>query len=244
MSGHSKWSQIKRQKGSSDLKRGLTFTKLANAISISVREGNDNVDPETNFRLRLLVDKAKQANMPKDNILRAIERGKKGSGNGSMFEEIMYEGYGPNGIAFLIQAATDNKTRTTQEVKNIFEKSGGNLSSPGSVIFLFKKIGLIKINNSKKTDEIMMIAIDLGIEDIEKNNDFIFIYTKCDLLLQIKKLLEQKGIEITEAEEIMKPINPIKIDSLDLLQKIIFLMEKFENNNDIQKVYTNVNIQN
>ena len=241
MSGHSKWSQIKRQKGSCDLRRGQIFTKLANAISIAVRQEKGNTNPETNFHLRLLIDKAKQANMPKDNISRAIERGKKNGGEENLLEEVLYEGYSKNGIAIIVQSTTDNRSRITQEIKNIFDKTGGNLSTPGSVSFLFKKIGLIRVKSKLlSADEIMLIAIDIGALDVETDEKSVFIYTKSQSLGNIKKTLEEKGIEIEESEETMEPISPIIINNKKDMEIILSLIDRFKNHEDVQKVYTNI----
>lgn len=242
MSGHSKWSKIKHQKAIGDVSKGLIFTKIANAITIAVREHGGNVDPETNFRLRLLIDKAKSANIPKDNINRAIERGS-GKGAGNQIEEIIYEGYGPGGIAILIEAVTDNRARTTSEIKNIFDKSGGKLGEPGSVVFLFNPLGLITTQKtSQNIDEIMMLAIDNGATDVEEDDNKALIYTKQEQLMEIKKTLEEKGIPVESAEEILEPFTTIRLIQKEDTDAVISLIDKFEQRDDVQKVYSNFDV--
>lgn len=243
MSGHSKWSTIKHQKESNDLKRGQIFTKLANAITIAVRKGKGNSDPESNFYLRLAMDKAKAANVPKENIERAIKRGTRiGETN---LEEAIYEGYGPGGIAIIVEAATDNKARTTSEIKNLFDKAGGKVSSPGSVSFLFKPVGIITINlNGKNSDEIALTAIDFGAIDIEKEDEKLIVYTEREDLLKIKSALENKGIEIENSEENKIPTSTVEIKSKEETDKILLLMDKLENYDDTQKVCSNFVIPN
>src|SRR5579883_2068871 len=170
MSGHSKWATIKRQKGANDAKRGVLFTKLSNAISVAVRQGGGVADPTQNFRLRLAVDAARNANMPKENIERAISRA---SGkDAKAFEEVVYEGFGPGGISVIIEAATDNKNRTTPEVKSIMEKNGGTMGQMGSVAYQFQLIGRITLQKGEKSlDDIFMEAAELGAQDVEEGED-------------------------------------------------------------------------
>src|SRR5579859_1825548 len=174
MSGHSKWATIKRQKGANDAKRGVLFTKLSNAISVAVRQGGGVADPNQNFKLRLAVDSARTANMPKENIERAIERvaGK----DGKVFDEVVYEGFGPGGVSVIVEAATDNKNRTTPEIKSLFEKNGGTLGQMGSVAYQFQLMGKITLQKREKTlDEIFMEAAELGARDVEETENEIYI---------------------------------------------------------------------
>ena len=174
MSGHSKWAQIKRQKGINDQKRGKTFTKLGNAITISVRQGAGVGDPNQNFRLRLAIDAARAANMPKENIERAIERAK-GAKAGDL-EEVIYEGFAPGGVSVIIEAATDNSMRTTSEIKSIFNKAGASFGQPGSVAYQFKHVGQVIIKKGTKSfDDIFALALDSGAEDLEEAGDEVFI---------------------------------------------------------------------
>lgn len=245
MSGHSKWAQIKRQKGAADIKRGQTFTKIANAITIAVREGGGIGDPDSNFRLRLAIDKARSANMPKENIQRAIDRGKgpsTGSGSSSL-EEVVYEGFGPAGVAVMVETVTDNKQRTASEIKNIFDKSGGTLASLGAVSYQFAQKGLITVaKNGKTLDDIFMLAAEAGAEDVEEAGSEVLIYTKPDELSKIKESLAAEGLSIIEAELTRKAVTTVPISNREMAQKALSFMEKLEGLDDVQKVYANFDI--
>ncbi|MGB9637433.1 MAG: YebC/PmpR family DNA-binding transcriptional regulator, partial [Microgenomates group bacterium] len=185
MSGHSKWAKIHRAKEITDQKKGQSFTKLSNAITLAVRE-TGIADPEFNFKLRLAIEKARAANMPKDNIARAIERAQ-GKTEGSALEEIVYEGYGPGGVGFLVVAVTDNRQRTIQEVKNAFDRAGGAVASPGSVAFNFKKVGYLSLKPVSNPEETMLKIMDLGVEDIEDEGEGVLgVYTSAENLMQVK----------------------------------------------------------
>jgi len=238
MSGHSKWSTIKRQKEATDKKRGQAYSKLGKVITIAARNG---ADPETNFKLRLAIEKGRQMNMPKENIKRAIEKGSGGKG-GEQLAEIIYEGYGPFGMALIIETVTDNRNRTSAEIKNILERIGGGLASPGAVTFQFKKTGLITVQKGSDVDSQMLSLIDLGAEDVEEAKDVIEVYSKPKQLDQIKEKILQAGLEVLSAELIMEPISQVKIENSAKAQKIIKLMETLENHDDIQKVYANFDI--
>lgn len=240
MSGHSKWAQIKRQKGAADLKRGQAFTKLASAITIAVREGGGVGDPEQNFRLRLTIEKARAINMPKENIERAIERGK-GGGRDNALQEVVYEGFAPGGVALIIEAATDNKLRTNSEIKNIIEKNGGTLGVPGSVSYQFQTKGLISVKKDRETDEIFMIAADAGAEDIEEAGDEVFIYAKPEELASVRNNINDK-LQIVSAELIRKPLITVSISDKNIADKVLSILEKVENMDDVQKVYANFDI--
>ena len=236
MSGHSHWETIKRQKETNDQKRGKIFSKLGKAISIAARNG---VDLETNFKLRLAVEKAKQASMPKENILRAIEKGS-GKAEAIKLEEIVYEGYGPEGIAIMVEAVTDNRNRTTAEIKNIFERGGGSLASPGAVSFQFKKAGFVAIKKKKKVDEQILKLIDLGVEEVEETPSSIEIYIQPDQLNEVKNKIEQAGFQVLTAELTMKPKTEVKISDPAKQTKVLKLIKSLKEDEDIQKVYANL----
>jgi len=239
MSGHSKWAQIKRQKGLNDQKRGKTFTKLANAITIAVKQGGGVSDPDSNFRLRLAIDAARTENMPKENIERAIKRAL-GKDAGEV-EEVTYEGFAPGGVSVIVEAATDNAMRTTSEVKSIFNKAGASFGNIGSVAYQFKHVGrIIAKKGSKSFDDIFAIALEEGAEDIEEAGDEVFVYTPLHDLAKTKDALVNAGVEVLEAELIREPVMTIKIDEPEKLQKIENFVNTLEELDDVQKVYTNL----
>jgi len=236
MSGHSKWATIKRAKGVTDAKRGQLFTKIAGMIAIAVKEGASS-DPDINPRLRLAMDKAKSANMPKDSIDRAIQKGS-GVGSGAQLEEVVYEGFAPGGAAMIVVAVTDKKQRTVAEVKNILEKNGGSLGAQGSVAYQFDRVGeIIAKTNGKTEDEMMELALLSGADDVEIESEIAFFYTQPTNLMQVKKALEDSGVIIEEAEIIYKP--KVFINSPEIQGRIEDLMQKLEDLDDVVKVYTN-----
>lgn len=241
MSGHSKWSTIHRQKEVTDAKRGQAFTKLANAIIVAVRAGGGVTDPNSNFKLRLAMEKARQFNMPKENIQRAIERGSGGAGGGT-WEEVLYEGYGPVGVAVMVEAATDNKQRTAQEIKNLFERGGGSLAGPGSVAFQFEKKGFLTVNKPANPEEGVLKIMDLGVEDVEEAPDALEVYTKPEELVETKGRLEENGFVVSSFEQVMKPKTIIPVTDRPKAQQVIAFMEKLEEQADVQKVYANFDI--
>ncbi len=240
MSGHSKWSKIHRQKEVADAKRGRLFTKLGRAISVAVREGEGVTDPDANFQLRLAVEKAKQYNMPKVNIERAIQRGV-GKGEESRLEEIIYEGYGPEGTALLIKTTTDNKQRTGQEIKNIFTRGGGSLAGPGSVSYQFETQGSLLIEKPSREEAILKL-IDLGVRDFEESEDEVEIYVEPEKLETIKQKLDEAGYKIKSYELSMEPKNLIKIGDKQKAIKVLNFMEKLQEHDDVQKVFANFDI--
>ena len=241
MSGHSKWSQIKRQKGVADVKRGATFTKVANAITVAVREGGGG-DPVSNFKLRLLMDQARAVNMPKDNIQRAIDRGL-GKGMEGALSSVTYEGYGPGKVALIIDAVTDNKNRTTPEVKSALKKSGGSFVTPGTVSWMFADCGLITIpKNGKSFDELFEIAVDVGADDVEDSDDVVEVYTKPNELDKVKNALVEKGLIIQSAELAKKPTTTVEVGDEETQKKIFGLMERLEDLDDVQKVWSNFEV--
>lgn len=236
MSGHSKWSQIKRQKGATDAQRGQLFTKLAKEIIIAAKQGGP--DPTANFRLRMAVQKAKENNMPSDNIERAIKRAT-GGGDGAELSEVTYEGFGPAGTAVIVEAATDNRNRTVAEVRNVFTRSGGNLGENGSVSWNFEQRGVITLSpNGKDPDEIMMQAIDAGAEDVQVGSETIDVYTQPSDLETVKKALEESGLAVASAESARVPKTTVQLDERDAVQTLR-LVEKLEALDDVQKVYFN-----
>lgn len=239
MSGHSKWATIKRQKGANDAKRGAIFTKLSKAVTIAVQQGGGIGDPNQNFRLRLAVDAARAANMPKENIQRAIDRA--AGKQGDAIEEVVYEGFAPGGAAIIVEAATDNKNRTTGEVQNVFNKNGGNMGQPGSVAYQFNQMGQIIVRrDGKSTDDIFLDAADAGAEDIEEvGEEEIFVYTQPSVLAKVRDALQSKGYTIVEMEIIRKPSMSADLDD-EASQKVMDFIEKLEDLDDVQKVYSNL----
>jgi YebC/PmpR family DNA-binding regulatory protein len=244
MSGHSKWHSIRRSKGILDQKRGAIFTKIAREITVAAREGGSG-DPDMNFRLRLAVDKAKQSNMPSDNIQRAIDRGM-GKGSEAAIDEIYYEGYAPGGVAIIIQAATDNRNRTASEVRSTFTKGGGNLGESGSVAWMFESKGLITLEfpDGRKfdPDEVMLQAIDAGADDVEVDGNQVEVYTAFEDLNAVRIALQEQGLPITSVDRLMKPTTPFTPDSETTAMQALRLMEKLEDLDDVQKVFSNLDV--
>jgi len=242
MSGHSKWSTIKHKKGALDAKRGKLFTKLSKEIIVAAREGSD---PEMNFRLRLAIQNAKDSNMPSDNIERSIKKGSGEDTGGAIFEEITYEGYGPGGTAFILQALTDNKNRTAAEVRSCFSKNGGNLAESGAVSWNFETKGVIDINTQKEyVDDISMSGIDAGAIDVEVDDLNITFYTTYQDFENVKKFLESENtVQIDRSEIELVPNTFAEVDK-SMALKTMKLLEKLEDLDDIQKVFSNLNITN
>lgn len=241
MSGHSKWSTIKRQKGANDARRGQMFTKLANAITIAVKDGGGG-DPASNFKLRLAMDQARGINMPKENIQRAVDRGL-GKGGGAALETVTYEGYAPGKVAIIVEAATDNKNRTTPEVRGAIEKAGGTFASPGAVGWMFGDVGLISISkNGKSFDDIFEVAVESGADDVEESGENVDVYTKPAEVEKVKNVLAEKGLNPISAEIFKKPTTTQPISDADTAKKVLGLIEKIEELDDVQKVYANFDI--
>jgi len=236
MSGHSKWSSIKHQKGVTDARRGQLFTKLAREIIVAVREAGSN--SEANFRLRLAIQKARDNNMPLDNIERAIKRGS-GQLEGANLVEMVLEGYGVGGVAILVQALSDNRNRTLQNVRNIFFRHGGNLGESGCVAWLFDLRELITIETSAlDAEELALNAIDAGAEDVKIENNYIEIYTKPEELEKVRGVLEQKNLPIASAELSMVPKNVVELEEKAALQTLR-LLDKLEELDEVQHVSSN-----
>jgi len=237
MSGHSKWSTIKRQKEINDAKKGVVFTKLARALTMAAKEGG--LDPAMNMKLRFAVEKAKQANMPKENIERAL---RSAQGKLDNIIEVTYEGYGPSGVPVIVEAATDNKNRTAQEIKNLFERGGGTLGTPGSVAFQFERAGQLVVKRGSDAEGRMLELIDLGVEDLEEAEDGIEVYTKPEELFATKQLLLGSGMEVGSAELIYRPKTNVEIRDEGVVSRIIKLLENLDEHDDVQKVYAGVDI--
>ncbi|MBI5123393.1 YebC/PmpR family DNA-binding transcriptional regulator [Candidatus Roizmanbacteria bacterium] len=241
MSGHSKWSTIKRQKGANDAKKGQLFTKLSKAITIAVRQGGNVSDPDSNFRLRLAVEAARNANMPKENVERAISRA---SGKQEAdLEEALYEGFGPGGFSVIVETLSDNKQRTVSEVKNVFDKNGGNMGNQGSVSYQFEKKGMISVEKNGKTlDDIFLIAADYQAEDIEDAGDEVLVYTKPEDLARVRNGLFEQKLIVKAAEHTWKPIVILPLNDKATAEKALNFIEKMEDLDDVQKVYANFDI--
>ncbi|MDP8903894.1 MAG: YebC/PmpR family DNA-binding transcriptional regulator [Chloroflexota bacterium] len=239
MSGHSKWSQIKRQKGANDAKRGAVFTKVGREISIAAREGGG--DPDANYRLRLAIEKARAVNMPAENIKRAIERASGGSA-AEQFEEIVYEGYGPGGVAILVEAATDNRNRTVADVRSMFSRAGGQLAGAGSVAWQFEPRGVVAVpRDGADPDDVALMAIDAGADDIDTDGDPMEILTAPGSLEQVRRSLEEAGVTIESAELTMQPKAAIDVDETVARQNLR-LIESLEDLDDVQRVTANFNL--
>jgi YebC/PmpR family DNA-binding regulatory protein len=236
MSGHSKWASIKHKKAVVDARRGAHFTKLARAIQVAAREGGG--DPEMNASLANAVQKAKDARMPKDNIERAIAKGTGAGTDADAFESIVYEGYGPGGVAVLVEALTDNRNRTGSEVRNMFSKSGGNLGEPGSVAWQFEKKGILVVDAARFSEDDVMPAIEAGAEDIADDEGVWEIVTAPADLSGVREALENAGIELDSAEQTMRPTARVQVDE-STLGKLLRLIEQLEDDDDVAAVHAN-----
>jgi YebC/PmpR family DNA-binding regulatory protein len=239
MSGHSHWATIKHKKGAIDAKRGKLFSKLSRAIIIAARHGGG--DPETNLKLRYAIDKAREVSMPKDNIERAVKRGT-GDLEGLTFEEITYEGYGPGGVAILVDVLTDNRNRTAGEIRKTFERTGGKMGSAGNVGFLFERKGVFSID-VKATDEdtLMGIALDAGADDMKRAGNYFDITCDPSAFHQVEEALKKNGLTPVVAELSQVPKTPRTVDA-EAGRKVVRLMEALDDNDDVQHVYSDVNI--
>jgi YebC/PmpR family DNA-binding regulatory protein len=240
MSGHSKWSTIKRQKGANDAKRGALFTKVAREISVAARQGGG--DPDANYRLRLAIEKARSVNMPADNIKRTIDKAT-GGGDAEQYEEIVYEGYGPGGVAVLVEAQTDNRNRTAAEVRSMFTKSGGQLAGSGAVAWQFEPRGLISIaRGSLDADEVALTAIDAGADDVDTDDpETIDVYTSPGELEAVRKALEGAGVPVESAESTMIAKQTVELDAHKARQALR-LVELLEDLDDVSRVTANFDI--
>lgn len=240
MSGHSKWANIKHRKAAQDAKKGKAFTKIIKEITVAARLGGG--DPASNPRLRSALDNARGVNMPKNNIDRAIKKGT-GELEGVNYEEITYEGYGPGGVAILVETITDNRQRTVADVRHLLSKRGGNMGEPGSVSWIFEKKGIITVEKST-TDEdtLMTVALEAGAEDVQDNDTFWEVETTPDTLSNVKEAMANEGIEVGSAELSMIPSNTVKITDEKQAQQLMLLLDTLEENDDVQNVYANFDI--
>lgn len=237
MSGHSKWSTIKRQKGVNDAKRGQLFSKMSKIISIAARDGGANL--ESNQKLKVAVEAAKAANMPKINIERAIASAGK---EGKNYEEVVYEGFAPEGLGILIEATTDNRNRTGQEIKNILERSGGAMGGPGSASFNFVPKGLILLTQKKLSDDEMLKVIDLGVDEVEETPDGVEIYTPPSQVYEIEKKIRALGMGVDEVELTQKPKISTTVSEPKKSEKLSRLLEDLDDHEDVQKIHPSFKI--
>jgi len=235
VSGHSKWSTIKREKGAKDAARGALFTKLGNAIAIAARSGTD---PETNFALRLAIDKAKASNMPAANIQRSIDRAK--DKDAAQLQEVTYEGYGPGGVAIIVEAATDNINRTFPDVRLAFSKHGGNIAEKGAVAFQFDRKGMVRVKGTG--DDVLMAAIDAGADDVQDEEGESVIYTAPTDLAKVRDALKAGGLEVTEAELTYVPNTTVEVTDAATAGKIMRLMDALEAIDDVSNTHVNFDI--
>jgi len=239
MSGHSKWSQIKRQKGAADVRRGNLFTKMTREIMIAAKEGGGN--PDANFRLRLAMDRARSVNMPKDSIQRAIDRATGGL-EGTQLETVLYEAYGPAGVSIMVEATTENRNRTASEVRATLTRHGGKLGESGSVQWLFEQKGVIEVDAARgAADDVELAAIDAGAEDVETDKGLVTVYTTPRDFEKVKRALEAGGIKAASAELSMRPTSTVRVEG-DAAQKVLRLVEALEELDDVQKVHANFDI--
>ena len=240
MSGHSHWAGIKYKKAAADAKRGKVWSKLARALIVAAKDGGG--DPSANLALRYAIDKAKGANMPKDTISKAIKKGT-GEIGGASFEEALYEGYGPGGVAIMVDVLTDNRNRTGPEIKRLFEKHGGSLGTSGCVNWMFSKKGLIMVNSSAVgEDELLEIALGAGADDMQNLGEVFEITCEASVYEKLKEAMKEKEIATEVAEISMVPQNTVPVNDEAMAKKVISLMEAFEEQDDVQNVYSNFNI--
>lgn len=239
MSGHSKWKTNKSKKNAADAKKGAVYTKIIKELTVVAREGGGN--PDTNSRLRAVMQKAKEANMPSDNVKMAIKRGT-GELPGIIYESVVYEAYGPGGVAILVDALTDNKNRTTAELRNIMSKKGGSMAGAGSVSWMFNKKGYFLIEKAQgQEEELMTLALDAGAEDFKSDDKNYEIFTSAQDFEKVKQALEAKAIKFQDAEVTMVPSSTIKLSGSDAKQ-VLGLVEGLEEHDDVQQVYANFDI--
>ena len=238
MSGHSKWSTIKHKKAAADAKRGKLFTRLTKEITIAARERGG--DPEFNPRLRLAIDKAKEANMPKDNIERAIKRGT-GELEGAELHEVVYEGYAPHGVGLVIEVVTDNRNRAVAELRHELTKVGGSMADAGSVIWQFQRKGYVNVKGDFDPDELFLVAADAGAEDVQFEDSSAEVYTSLDDFQTVRDTLEEYGYELDEATMVYEPTNPLSLDQRMAVQ-VMKVIEKLEDLDDVQNIYSALEI--
>ncbi len=239
MSGHSKWASIKHKKGAADAKRGKLFSKLARAIIVAARDGGG--DPDGNPTLATAIQKARDASMPKDNIQRAIDRGTGASGDAEAIEQIVFEGYGPGGAAILVDALTDNRNRTTADVRLAFTKHNGSLGEPGSVAWIFEKRGVVVVDGSRYGEDDLIMAIDAGAEDVREDDDLLRVISAPGSLSEVREALESSGVEIQSADVIVEPKSTVEVKGSDA-KSLLNLIETLEEHDDVNEVHANFDI--
>lgn len=239
MSGHSKWASIKHKKAIVDSRKGKAFTKLARGITIAAKEGGGDVDG--NPSLALAIQKARDASMPKDNIERAVQRGTGEGADAESFEEVLYEGYGPGGVALLIEALTDNRNRTSADLRHLFGKAGGNLGEPGSVAYLFEKMGVVVVDASRYSEEDLMVAIDAGAQDIVVEDENLEVLATPTELTAVRAALEAAGVEFESAEVTYRPTTRVEIDE-PTAAKLMRLIDGLDDNDDVGEVHANFDV--
>jgi YebC/PmpR family DNA-binding regulatory protein len=241
VSGHSKWHSIRHKKGAVDAKRGKLFSKLTRAIIVAAREGGP--DPDNNLALQNAIEKARESSMPKDTIERAIMRGAGTDADAEAYEQVTYEGYGPNGVAVLVEALTDNRNRTAADVRHVFAKNDGNLGTSGAVAWLFERKGVLIVPaDSVDEDELTLVAADAGAEDIVREESSFQVTCAAEDLASVRRALEQAGVQIESAEITMLPKTTVRIEDEAAARKLLRLMETLEENDDVQDVYANFDI--
>jgi YebC/PmpR family DNA-binding regulatory protein len=239
MSGHSKWASIKHKKAIVDSRRGKMFTKLSRAITVAAREGGG--DPDANASLALAIQKARDQSMPKDNIERAIAKGTGAGADAESYETVIYEGYGPGGVAVLVEALTDNRNRTGSDVRHMFTKAGGSLGEPGSVAYLFEKRGVITVDAGRYGEDDLMPAIEAGALDIAVDEDLYEVLTEPGELTAVRAALEEAGVELDRAEVTQRPTVRVEIDE-DVAGKLMRLIDALEDNDDVSEVHANFDV--
>ena len=241
MSGHSKWSSIKHKKGAADVKRGQLFSKLSRALIIASRDGGP--DPDANIALANAIAKAREASMPKDNIERAIERGSGAAGEGEAYETVTYEGYGPTGVAILVEAVTDNRNRTAADVRHIFAKNDGNLGATGAVAWLFERKGVALVDAERfEEDDVMLAAAEGDAEDVERDGSSFRVTSSPESFQAVRAALEAAGIDYESADLTMVPKTTVDVEDEATARKILRLMDALDENDDVQDVYANFDI--
>ncbi len=239
MSGHSKWSSIKHKKGAADAKRGKLFTKLARAITVAARDGGP--DPDGNAALATAIQKARDASMPKDNIQRAVDRGSGVGSDAAAIERVVFEGYGPGGAAVLVEALTDNRNRTSAEVRHAFSKHGGSLGEPGSVAWIFEKRGVLAVDGARYGEDDLIAAVDAGAEDISEEGELLRVLCEPSALGDVREALEGGGVEVQSAEVAMEPKSTVEVKGNEA-KSLLGLIEDLEDDDDVNEVHANFDI--
>jgi YebC/PmpR family DNA-binding regulatory protein len=239
MSGHSKWSSIKHKKAAADARRGQLFTKLARAITVAAREGGG--DPDANFTLAAAIQKGRDFSMPKDAIQRAIDRGTGTGGDAAAIQRVVYEGYGPAGVAILVEALTDNRNRTSAEMRHTFDKNGGSLGEPGSVAWVFEKRGVVLVNADRYSEDDLISAIDAGAEDVTREGDSLKVVTAAENLAAVRGALDDAGVQIESADLSMEPKSVVEAAEGDA-QAVMRLVEALDDHEDVEAVHANFDI--